>query len=55
MTVTELQREHLWFLDTLVAIPVRHADGMDGVSVLEVSAPYGDSPPLHIHHGEDEV
>ena len=55
MIVTELQREHLWFMDTLVRIPVRHSDGTDGVSVIESFAPEGDSPPLHVHHTEDEV
>ena len=55
MIDTELQREHLWFLDTLVTIPVGHGDGADGVSVIDSAAPYGDSPPLHVHHAEDEV
>lgn len=47
--------ERLWFLDTLVTIRVAAAEGTDGLSVLEHHAPYGDSPPLHIHHTEDEV
>ena len=55
MKATALKREHLWFLDTFVAIPVAHDDGTDGISVLESSAAYGDSPPLHVHHREDEV
>jgi uncharacterized cupin superfamily protein len=55
MATSELQHEHLWFLDTLVSIPVAHADGSDGISVIDSSAPYGDSPPLHVHHTEDEV
>lgn len=54
MSVTELQREQLWFLDTLVTIRVAHAEGRDGISVLESLAPHGDSPPLHVHN-EDEV
>jgi quercetin dioxygenase-like cupin family protein len=45
----------LWFLNTLVHIRVAEADGKDGLSVLEHRAPLGDSPPLHIHHTEDEV
>jgi quercetin dioxygenase-like cupin family protein len=45
----------LWFFDTLVSFPVRHADGEDGVSVMESRAARGDSPPLHIHHTEDET
>jgi quercetin dioxygenase-like cupin family protein len=45
----------LWFLDNLVAFPVSHDDGDDGISVLESHARRGDSPPYHVHHGEDEV
>jgi len=45
----------LWFLNTLVHIHVAETDGTDGLSVLEHRAPSGDSPPLHIHHSEDEV
>jgi quercetin dioxygenase-like cupin family protein len=47
--------EQLWFLDTLMTIHVAHAEGADGMSVIETHAPYGDSPPLHVHHTEDEV
>jgi mannose-6-phosphate isomerase-like protein (cupin superfamily) len=45
----------LWFLNTLVTVRVGHDEGCDGVSVLESRAPYGDSPPLHVHHTEDEA
>ncbi|GAB5602528.1 cupin domain-containing protein [Thermus sp. FJN-A] len=45
----------LWFLNTLVRLWVSESKGQDGLSVLEHQAPYGDSPPLHIHHTEDEV
>ncbi|MFN3286471.1 MAG: cupin domain-containing protein [bacterium] len=45
----------LWFLDTLVRVRVSHREGTDRISVLEHLAPQGDSPPLHIHHTEDEV
>jgi quercetin dioxygenase-like cupin family protein len=47
--------EHLWFLDTRVIVRIRHADGADGLSVLEHHACHGDSPPLHVHRDEDEV
>jgi quercetin dioxygenase-like cupin family protein len=47
--------KHLWFLDTLVTIRVAHGEGDDGMSVIESTAPYGDSPPLHLHRGEDEL
>lgn len=45
----------LWFLNTLVRLWISEMEGQDGLSVLEHRAPYGDSPPLHIHHTEDEV
>jgi mannose-6-phosphate isomerase-like protein (cupin superfamily) len=47
--------EQLWFLDTLVTVHVRHDQGEDGMSVLERLAPYGESPPLHVHRREDEL
>ena len=49
------QPEHFWVLNTRVVVRIRHADGADGLSVLEHRLPYGDSPPLHVHHNEDEV
>ena len=49
------QPEYLWFLDTLVRVRVAMDEGTDGLSVLEHLAPHGDSPPLHIHHTEDEL
>lgn len=45
----------LWFGNTLVSIPVSFRDGADGLSVVENWAPHGDSPPLHIHHTQDEL
>jgi quercetin dioxygenase-like cupin family protein len=45
----------LWFLDNLVTFPVSHTDGGDGISVMEAHSRRGDSPPYHVHHGEDEV
>ena len=47
--------EHLWFLNTLVRIHVSNEDGTDGLSVIENWAPFGDSPPLHVHQTEDEL
>ena len=45
----------LWFFNTLVDVHVGTEDGEDGISVLESRAPYGDSPPLHVHDTEDEI
>lgn len=47
--------EYLWFLNTLVRIRVSSQDGADGLSVIENWAPFGDSPPLHVHQTEDEL
>ena len=47
--------ESLWFLNTLVSIRVSAQKGSDSLSVLEHRAPFGDSPPLHLHQTEDEV
>lgn len=47
--------EKVWFLNTMVTIRVGAEDGADGMSVLEHQAPFGDSPPLHMHLREDEI
>jgi mannose-6-phosphate isomerase-like protein (cupin superfamily) len=45
----------LWFLNALVTVAVGTDEGDDRISVLESLAPRGESPPLHVHHDEDEV
>jgi mannose-6-phosphate isomerase-like protein (cupin superfamily) len=45
----------IWFLNTLVHVRIAASEGNDGLTVLEHSAPFGDSPPLHVHHTEDEI
>jgi len=45
----------LWLLNTHVTIRISSRDGSDGISVLAHRASQGDSPPLHIHHDEDEI
>jgi quercetin dioxygenase-like cupin family protein len=45
----------LWLLNTLVTLRVSSEEGNDGLSLLETLAPRGASPPLHVHHTEDEV
>ena len=44
-----------WFLDTHVKIRISGDENADEISVLEHHAYQGDSPPLHIHHTEDEI
>jgi mannose-6-phosphate isomerase-like protein (cupin superfamily) len=55
MPVAATSTEQLWFLNTLHTIRVRHDEGEDGISLMESLAPHGDSPPLHVHHTEDET
>jgi mannose-6-phosphate isomerase-like protein (cupin superfamily) len=47
--------ERVWFLNTLVVIRVPSEHGTDTLCVMEHLAPTGDSPPLHVHHDQDEV
>jgi mannose-6-phosphate isomerase-like protein (cupin superfamily) len=55
MPLAATSAQQLRFLNTLVIVRVRHNGGEDGISVLERLAPHGDSPPLHVHHTEDEI
>lgn len=50
-----VQDQELWFLNTLVAIRRPSAAGSDGVSIIEHCMPFGEAPPQHVHHDEDEV
>lgn len=45
----------LWFLNGRVEVLRASAEHPDGVSVMEIALPFGDSPPLHVHHRQDEV
>lgn len=53
--MTVLRKETFWFMDTLVTIHVAEKSHADGMSVIEHRMPHGFSPPLHIHHTEDEI
>ena len=55
MPLAAASTQQLWFLNQLVTVRVRHDGGEDGISVLESLAPHGASPPLHVHHTEDEI
>jgi quercetin dioxygenase-like cupin family protein len=55
MTASSNSTRDLWFLNTWVTVRVSGSDGADRISILEHRAPYSDSPPLHIHHTEDEI
>jgi len=55
VSVTSSPANNMWFLNTWVTVRVSGSDGQDGISILEHRAPHRDSPPLHIHHTEDEI
>jgi quercetin dioxygenase-like cupin family protein len=52
---TDAGADALWFLNTRVTIRRPSGAGPDRVSIIEHLMPAGDSPPLHVHHDEDEV
>lgn len=41
----------IWFIHNLADVLV---SGEDGYAMIEMLAPPGDQPPLHVHHDEDE-
>jgi mannose-6-phosphate isomerase-like protein (cupin superfamily) len=47
--------EDLWFLNSRVRVRSIAQPGERAASLVEHWMPHGDSPPLHVHHGEDEV
>ncbi len=55
MNTPRTDGDYFWFFNTLVHIWTRCGDGADGLSTIEHRAPFGDSPPMHIHRTEDEL
>ena len=47
--------EHVWFLATRMTIKATAQTTAGALGVVEWRAAPGFSPPLHIHHGEDEA
>jgi quercetin dioxygenase-like cupin family protein len=47
--------DDLWFTTSRVRVRLSNRDNARGVSVLEHIMAYGFSPPLHVHHDEDET
>jgi len=44
-----------WFLNTRVTVMTSGSGNADGISVLEHRMPFGEAPPRHVHHDEDEI
>src|SRR4051794_37165320 len=53
--VPDGQGEARWWLGMLATIKATPAETEGRMSVLEILAPAGFQPPLHIHHAEDEA
>jgi mannose-6-phosphate isomerase-like protein (cupin superfamily) len=49
------QTEDLWFINSRMTVLRAAAEGTPGVFLAEARMPHGDSPPLHVHHRDDEV
>lgn len=47
--------DHVWHANSLITIKARAADTGGTLGVVESVLPPGLSPPLHIHHDEDEA
>src|SRR5512139_360743 len=47
--------ESVWFLDGLMYIHVSAGNGGHDISLIEHTAPYLSSPPVHAHRDEDEI
>jgi mannose-6-phosphate isomerase-like protein (cupin superfamily) len=46
---------HLWHLDTLKTFKALAEDTGGRLAVWEDTLPHGSSPPLHVHHRDDEA
>ena len=44
-----------WFFANLVEVKLTQGAGGGKLSVVELSGPSGDMPPLHLHRGDDEA
>lgn len=55
-TTTGIEKgQAIWFIDNLVEVKVSGEDTGGRSAVVDMRAPKGHMPPLHIHHGEDET
>lgn len=54
-TVESGEREGLWFIDSLATVHVRGEETGGAMAIVEMLAPAGSMPPLHVHSREDET
>ncbi|HEU4410656.1 MAG TPA: cupin domain-containing protein [Polyangiaceae bacterium] len=54
LALAEREGEAIWFLDTLITVKVRDANGAD-FGLVEYQMPRGSRTPFHRHEAEDEA
>lgn len=55
LTTEPRANARLQFLDNTARIQLEGSDSRSAYALVEMTAPYGDMPPLHVHHRDDEA
>jgi quercetin dioxygenase-like cupin family protein len=55
MGISEQEAGQRWFFANLVEVKLTREAGGGELSIVEISGPPGDMPPLHLHHTDDEA
>jgi quercetin dioxygenase-like cupin family protein len=55
MGVSNHERDQRWFFANLVEVKLSQEAAGGGMSIVEIAAPPGDMPPLHLHRVDDEA
>jgi quercetin dioxygenase-like cupin family protein len=50
-----MNKDNLWFTNARMQVRLSNRDNESGLSILENIMPHGFSPPLHVHHSENET
>jgi mannose-6-phosphate isomerase-like protein (cupin superfamily) len=48
------QGQGIWFLNTLMVVKAGGEDSRNAFTLIEAEVPAGFTPPLHVHHREEE-
>jgi quercetin dioxygenase-like cupin family protein len=52
---TATTTDAIWFIQNLAVVQVSGEETGEVWSMVELSGPHGDMPPLHVHRGSDEA
>ena len=55
MSIATTTADLIWFIDGLVRVHVTGDETRGELALLEMEAPRGHMPPLHVHRAEDET